>query len=381
MQGHNFLAITVWLLILNAANLWTFLGMPTAEREADFFGVCVTPEVYRSVGRHLLRQYWLWLAAAFLVIEAACVLVPVYLDKLALGLYLQFAAAFLVPASGFVLLDVFHRKAEPFKVEGESRPAATFALSLRPRRLAQYTHWAFEAAVVILGVAALAALASRYPTLPGRIPQWVDAEGRVTEWARKSFSLVFSTPILLIAAQGWILLIKHARVQAPLRLPAERAGEYLRHNEAAIRLDMNFMDLCRGMCLGGVVAFTWGFIVMPAEEVHLIPPGASAAPNLFLAVLCAVWLAGFFYYLHRTRVINRKLRPVEAPDVALKPPDNSGFYAGGLIYYNPDDPARVVKGPRSFTLNWANQWSYIYLAGTLGVVLLMAWWLWATWLL
>jgi len=381
MEMNHYLSVTAWLLILNAINLWTFMSMPTAQREEDFFGVRVTPEVYRGAGRHILHQYWFWLVAAFIAIEVACALVPVYLNKLVLGLYLQFATTFLIPASCFALLDVFHGKAEVFKVEDRGGPAASFALSLKPRRLSDYTHPAFEAMVAIVSIVLLLGLAYRYPTMPGRIPVLVNSQGQVTEYMRKSFSLVFSTPTFLIYTQGWLLLLKHARVQGPLRLPTERTAEYLRYSEASVRLDMNFLDSGRGMALAGAIAFAWDFIFMPAEEVHSVPKDALAPFGGFLFLVSVIWLAGFLYYLYRSRVIGRKLKPVEAADLTREPIDASHLYVGGLIYYNPDDPARIVKGPRWYTLNLANKWSYIYVVYPVGVLLLAAWWLWSTWLL
>ena len=66
------------LLAFGLLMLLAFMYVPVMRGEDAFFGVRVSPEIYRGEGRRLLHRYWLWLFLIFIQIEAIGLLISFY---------------------------------------------------------------------------------------------------------------------------------------------------------------------------------------------------------------------------------------------------------------------------------------------------------------
>ena len=66
------------LLAFDLLMLLTLMYVPVMRGEGAFFGVRISPEVYRGEGRRLLHRYRRWLFLSFIQIKAIGLLISFY---------------------------------------------------------------------------------------------------------------------------------------------------------------------------------------------------------------------------------------------------------------------------------------------------------------
>jgi uncharacterized membrane protein len=356
--------LLVWMLF-DLIMLAGFFWMPVLRGEDAFFGVRVPAEFYRGEGRALLRRYWFWLLMVFVEVEVLGLLVSLYRAELPLA---RMASAPLTVLPAFILYILFYRQVRPFAASTENE---RFASSLRRRHLSDYTNIYLEAAVLLLTVLPSLLLVYYYPQLPERIPVHWDWLGRPDDWARKSFGTVFFLSALLIYMQGLFLLIKRGLLTVKMTLPAERTEEYLEGKEKFLRVIMRLMDWARlftALMMGGLL-----LKIVFSSVPHLNPLDRLVLVLSFASTVLLV--AGIIYFTVRLITIDRWLKRTAGRVYVQRSRDAAHWYAGGLFYYNPDDPSLFVEKMVGFgyTFNMANRWVYIYLAYMLLLPLLMSW--------
>jgi uncharacterized membrane protein len=355
--------LLIWLLV-DSILIASFCWMPVMRGEDAFFGVRVPTEFYRGEGNRILRRYWFWLLMLFIEIEAAGVLVSIYRPELPLA---RIASLPLVVLPAVILYILFYRQVKPFAASDEQRVAS----SLRRRHLSEYTTLYLEALILFLTVLPSLFLIYYYPQLPERIPVHWDWLGRPDQWARKSFGTVFFLSLILVYVQGLFLLIKHGLLTVKMTLPAERAEEYLRGKEEFLATTMKLMDWARvlvSVMLGALllnIVFTSVEHLRPLTVIVII---LNALSILLLFASCA-------YFIARLVKIDRGLKRAVGRVYVQRGRDAAHWYAGGLFYYNREDPALFVEKLVGFgyTFNMANPWVYLYLAYALLPPLVMSW--------
>jgi uncharacterized membrane protein len=154
----------IFLLAFDLFLLMVFMFVPVMRGEDAFFGVRVSPEVYKGEGRRLLRRYWFWMVMIFIEIEAIGFVFLLYKGRTE---FTQVAPRLLLLPITMLLYVVFYRQAKQLQLTEEHQ---RFASALKTRRLADYTVLALEVIVVILTIAPVLLLVYYYPQLPERIP-------------------------------------------------------------------------------------------------------------------------------------------------------------------------------------------------------------------
>lgn len=358
MSSTLILLFGVDLIILVA-----FLFLPVMRGEDAFFGVRVSPEVFRGEGRKVLHRYRLWLVMTFVEIEAIGLLVTFYRGRTDFGMI---APRFLFAPFAMLFYVIFYRKAKRLELEAEHQ---RFASSLKTRRLADYTNIALELATVVLTVVPVLTLIYFYPDLPERIPMHWNWRGDPDEWARKSYFAVFSLAGMLVYLQVLLLSVKRGVLGVKMTLPAEHTEDYLRLKEQALTLTVGFMDWMRLLLcvmLGGLasnIAFT------AVDRLHY----------LSRIVIIAIWVSGVLMFvalgvaIYRFYKIDRRLKTEVGRVYVQRQRDATHWYLGGLIYFNREDPALWVEKlvGWGYTCNMGNKWVYVYLALMIGVPLLL----------
>lgn len=344
--------ILIWLLV-DALLLGSFCWMPVMRGEEAFFGVRVSTDFYLGEGRRLLHRYWFWLLMLFAEIEATGILVSIYRAELPLA---RVAAMPLLVLPATILYVLFYRQVKPFAA---SDAGERFASALKRRRLSEYTNVYLEMAVLCLTVIPSLFLIYYYPQLPEKIPVHWDWRSRPDGWARKSFGTVFFLPLMLVYMQGLFLLIKHGLLSVKMTLPAERTEEYLRGKEEFLRTIMRMMDWLRVLLAAMMSALLLNIVFSSVEHLrHLVAIVAlvDSLSTLLLLATCA-------YFIVRLIRIDRELKRKVGRVYVQRGRDAAHWYAGGLFYYNPDDPAIFVEKLVGFgyTFNMANPWVYVYL--------------------
>ncbi|MDT4896786.1 MAG: hypothetical protein QOH25_1863 [Acidobacteriota bacterium] len=353
----------ILLLGFDLLMLAVFMFVPVMRGEDAFFGVRVSPEVYRNEGRRLLHRYWLWLFLIFIQIEVIGLLVSFYKGRTE---FAQIAPRFLFLPCVMLFYVIFYRQAKRLELVEEHQ---RFASSLKTRRLADYTNLALEIAIVILTIAPILVLVYYYPQLPERIPTHWNWKGEPDEWARKSYYAVFSLAAMLVYMQGLILIIKHGLLGVKMTLPAEHAEDYLRLKEAALALTVRFMDWMRLLLC----------IMLGSLATNIAFSAVEHLRFLSRVVTVAAWAAGLLMFaaiafaIYRFYRIDRRLKSEVGRVYVQRQRDAAHWYLGGLIYFNREDPALWVEKlvGWGYTCNLGNKWVYAYITLMIGIPLLL----------
>lgn len=366
------------LFLLNAQMLSSWLVNPIAHREEAFFGLRVKPEVLSGPGQRVLHQYRVWLVTTFIAFETINLCLPIYLHKLSYLLYLRSASNVLWPVCAIILFGVFQERVKVFGVVEQKEKVVGVALSLKTRRLRDYTNITFEVINASIFLAALLISIYGYAALPERLPTHASWRGVIDGWAPKNFHTMFGGLIWLVYIQIGLVLLKSALVHSPKALPLQQTEERLQYSEKFLRLATNWLDWARGVWLFSMLGGIYGVLIwlhdgpkLMANVVHVSTLGIViniASQVIFWSLVTLPTL----HFIYRQYQLDREMKPVEWSRLP-RPIDEEHFSLGGLIYFNPDNPALLVKGPRVHTINLANQWVYLCVAYFIGVALLIAW--------
>lgn len=244
--------------------------------------------------------------------------------------------------------------------DGVWQPSRAVALSLRVRRLADYTSVPFETTLALVTGLALGLLAYDYHA-------WAES-GEMHEGLAEFFAL----PLLFVYMQLGGLLLKHGLVRLRQWLPGERTEAFLRWREEALRYYVWGCDGVRALW-----TFALAYVALHAhfgdDRDRVAWDRVRIAAVLVLAVLLAATFGGLVRHRRRMTALRRELEPVEAFASPPRLLEADRYYLGGLIYYNAENPAVFVVGPRAVALNVAQARAYLYAAYMTGLVLLVLW--------
>jgi hypothetical protein len=332
------LLVLVGFRLASARRFWR---LPTKQGPDWFFTAEVGRDFYAGPGAALARRYRLWLAAPFAV-DAVAVGLLAAADRLEYALHEQFAAMVLTAVFYNLLVANFAVRAKALAPAAETRPPTAVYLSLEPRRLRDHTVWAVEALVLGLTAASLALVAAA--------PR-EDARGAALE------------VVWLLYIQAGLVLLKQVFVRWRVKLPARRTEEYARWRAAWLAYHLRVFDAVR--------------VIMAVALFHLSTSVAGVDPPLPVALVVWVLLvAAYLAYCVRERrrlaVVEREVEPLTlAREFPASPVAEGRYVAGGLFFFNADNPAVLARGPAGVALNLANARTYLWAAYLSGLVLLV----------
>ena len=338
-------------MLIGLFALALFMWMPVMRGEEAFFGVRVNREFYDNEGKRLLHRYYFWLVMTLVEIEAIPFIIAMFRPQMS---FARLAWLVLFMPAAQILYIVFYQKVKPYAIVDENQK---FASALINRKLADYTSIGLEILIAVAVLAPVPVLAYFYPDLPDKIPVHWDLRGVPNRWAPKSFGSVFSAPIMMIYLQGMMLLIKHGLMQAKMTLPAQRTKEYLQSKEEVLKVNMQMIDIVRlflSLMMGAISLSIIVYVLAPSNV-----PLITAA--IFGLALLTMITTGYFIY--RMMIVNRKMKEKFGRSYVQRQSDADRWYWGGLIYYNPDDPALMVEKlvGVGYTFNMGNKRVYLYL--------------------
>jgi uncharacterized membrane protein len=332
--------------------------LPLKHGENFFLGQRVGPGFYRDAGKPLLRRYHFALV------------IPLLLDvPLAAWLLLSWRHMYfvveqllaLVITSVLYNLMVVHFSSRAASIAGpqEERPT-TVQLSMEPRSLRDHTVLVVEVVIVLATVLSLGLLARSY--LLSVAPGADHAAARALRGA------VVATTWCLYWQIGFLLL-KRVFVRWRMPLPANRTEDFRRWRAAWLSHHLKTFDAVRVLwalaLLSGMVWINYG---------HAWPKPAQ------IAVLCAMLLGMAVYVVYVVRqgrrliAAEREMKPIELAKEFPRSPIATGRYlAGGLLYFNRDNPGVIVRSTQGIAVNLAHPSTYIWFAYFLGLIALGIW--------
>jgi uncharacterized membrane protein len=362
-MSDNPLAQMLWFLLAEIGLVGILLYLlPVLTRPEIFFAVTV-PAGFRGTAeaKGILRRFR---AALFIHTAVAAALTAAgfalhHLWLLFAGLYWQSLGAFLAFRSG-------RRKVLPHA----AAPSHVREALLAPRQAGPLGHRMLQLGPFGILTAACIYLNARWESLPVRFPVHWGMDGKPNRWASRSFLGVYGAVLTGFAICAGMAFLAYATLHWSRQVRA--TGTAAAHEE-------KFRNTQIGILIGGEyfisLLFSW-LSLMPLR--HSQEMGASKAVVL-LATLGFV--TGIFIAVIRTGQGGVNLVDAgadatasipEAPSIGDRTPDRC--WKGGMIYYNPDDPALLVEKRFGigYTLNFGNGRSWLVLVGIVLVPLILA---------
>ncbi len=191
-------------------------------------------------------------------------------------------------------------------------------------------------------VGAAGYLWSRYSELPARYPVHWDAAGHANRYVAKSPMAVFATPLISLTSLPLVLVVALGICFASRR---GSSGEQTGWASKFRRLNLAMMTTIMWLVSG---------LTSVASVAPLLPAGAMGW--LMWVLTGALLLAIFSFAVPLIRMsVERTAGSDATPDSCWK---------GGVVYYNPGDPALMVEKRRGigYTINFGNRLSWSLMA-------------------
>lgn len=360
MEGALIYRLVIDLML--AAGL---AAMPVMRGEEAFFGVRVGRDFYEGRGRRILRTYRFGLAVTLAIYEGLMLGLSRFLNEEPMS---QTVLMLLMIVTGTALYIYSYRRVRPFEVRGERQ---RFAISLKPRGVDGHRNVYFYSALIMILAAPFILIPIFYPSMPDVIPVHWNMRGEVDGWARKSVSAVLVLPALSVYLQGLFLLLKRGMLGVKMTLPAERSEEYLHYKEESLRVAVALVEWLSLLCALLLTTLA-AIMIMAGSEYQQFIQTYMVKVVLVIGSLMMLCLA---YYLYRIWEVNKKMKEATGRVYVQRETDAAGWYGGGLIYYNPEDPAVFVEKMvgLGYTINLGNKRALVYLFYILGLFAFTAW--------
>jgi uncharacterized membrane protein len=300
-------------------------AIPNITRRNILFGSAVTPDFRHSAdGRRSVAEFRFLIAITLAVVVCALFLLPQ--DFLALVIV---GGPLVLLCAGTLGFLREHRRVARFAVEPLS--VREVNVSNAPDAAPSYV-WAGAGPFAVLAVAA-AYLHVHWREIPGRFPVHWGLDGQPDRWSSRSVHGVYGPLFFAAELCAWMLMTALA-----LWFGARRS--HFR------RVVFGTLILCEYL-IAALVA------VLSITPLVSVPVWAVVLGFVILLLPSLIAMA---------HVI---ADPREPPDAT----PNSAW-KGGIIYYNPNDPAILVEKRTGlgYTLNFGNRWS---LALALGLVCIL----------
>lgn len=204
-----------------------------------------------------------------------------------------------------------------------------------------------------------------YPSLPERIPEYLNLRGEVAVWGQKSVLSVFRLPLMALDLQMLCLLMKYGLWQGRSARSADDTDPPATATEESIKLSMRLGDWLRAFIAIKLGASSLEVIFYSIERFHSL----TTMTRITSWAASILGIAGAAFYGYRLLLVNRKLKSAGAGARVPRQADDS-HSRGGIFYYNPADPAWFSD--RGLP-NFANKWFYLVLICLLFLPVLMFW--------
>jgi|HubBroStandDraft_1064217.scaffolds.fasta_scaffold01658_12 hypothetical protein len=310
-----------------------------------FFNAHVQPDFYTGAGGKILHRYRMRMCIPFLV--DIPVAFAIFLSgNLPLLSLLMLGLCALIHINHAFSVDLAERQARPFAVPEAEQPVSAMALSLKPRRLRDYSNRKVEWALALSSVFAFAWLVRYYLFAPGH----------------HNLGLVFGVPVFYLYLHAGMLFAKRVVLAWRTPVPQAQAAEHLEAREETRKFYLRQCDWGRAAVSAGILFWPIEIGTSPAGLDRLI--GIWFAAWMAIAVVSTVWVE-----IRRKQLVAVTLRalPVKLPDFLRQ-----SEIARWPVCYQPSAPMLMLKGAHGYSLNLANRLSHLGAAYLAGLVVLFA---------
>ncbi|MBA3823649.1 MAG: DUF1648 domain-containing protein [Ktedonobacterales bacterium] len=325
--------------------------VPAIFRPTNLFGVTVAPDAARQPeGRAIIRRWRASIAALGLAgIALTVALAP--LEPVVV--LLARTGILLVVALGQVALYIgSHHQAQALAIP-EAGAVRTASLAARPH--VPLIPWWWEALPLALIGGTAFVLAQQYAAAPAIIPVHWNINNMVDRTAAKSVGSFFLMVWMQVGLYALLTFITAT-------LSRTRIGNNATTGSQQYRLAIaRYLFFVKGMII--VLLGTMGLVIANNSVTNTTPSTALfIAPLGFVVVVLAVGTFIFFRYGQGGWRVDARAGTLPAAD---NMPDSA--WKGGVLYYNPNDPALFVerRSGMGFTLNFGHRGSWLFMGGLL----------------
>jgi uncharacterized membrane protein len=338
----------LFLFIVFYLEIILFYYLPIYNGKGTLFGTIIKDEVFEIEGKRILKNYRVGLMAFASVFFVAMLLTISYsLKSLP---YLYIVLTFTLSLWLFVSL----RKAWSLR---KSNVITKFAVSLKQRKLKDYTRYWLEIAVVVFTIAPFAVLYYFFPQLPDQVPVHWGFNGQADRWEAKSLITVFAPLLVGLFVQIPLFCLKAETIKARMRVPLENAEKIFSLKEMSLLANCNLLDWIRLMVAVLFANIASSILAVLANE------SVSIFINIWVWVTALLLLVGIGYFFFQLKTINREIKAIAGQFTFQNQPEAESWN-NEVFYYNKNDPSFMVEKPSGtgYTFNFANQKSWFYLA-------------------
>jgi len=243
-------------------------------------------------------------------------------------------------------VDLAERQARAFAVAEDEKPVASLMLSLKPRRLRDYTNPKLELVLGLSTVLAIAGLVRYYLAAP----------------EHHDWRFVFGSPVLLLYIQAGLLFLKRGIVGWRTPVPQEHAEEHLQAREEARKVYLKVVDWNRISTAAALLFWPLLLRTSPAQRSSLF--------NLWFLAWIGISVGLTIWHeseRKRLRDLDRRARPMKLPDL-LGQSESSRW----PVCYQPSAPMLVLRGAHGYSVNLANTFAQLGAAYMAGFIVLIA---------
>jgi len=321
-------------------------GLQPMRRGRDwFFDVHVQPDFYTGAGKKILHRYWMRMLIPFAIDIPLAVMIFLtgrflFLNWLVLGL------SALIHINHSFSVNLAERQARFLALPETERPVACMALSLKPRRLRDYSNPKVEWALALACMVAFVWLVRYYFAAP----------------EHHNLRLVFGVPVFLLYLQLGMLFVKRVVLAWRTPVPQTQAAEHMEAREEARKYYVRVCDWNRA-AIAAAILF-WPI------ELSVSPAGLGRLLSVWFAIWMAISVVSFVWIEIRRQQLSTlavRARPVKLPDFL-----GQSEIAKWPVCYQPSVPLLMLKGARGYSLNLANALTHVGAAYVIGLVVLLA---------
>ena len=220
--------------------------------------------------------------------------------------------------------------------------------------LRNLTSLKFEIFIVAFTILPFFILAYFYSLLPERVPQFLTVTGEVATWVEKSVISVFRVPLMAVLTQIVCLLMRYGTLQSGTLASLGVAGEQSKLREQYLRLNASLWDWFRWTVAFKMSAESLSTVFLSLERFKFL-----ARPTFVITAMASlIGVAGALFYLYRLLAVKRDMKARFGDEYVPKSVDTRRVY-GGVLYFNPSDPALFVS---KYIFNLANKWAWLFIA-------------------
>lgn len=312
-----------------------------------FFNVPVQPDFYTGAGRKMLHGYWMRMFIPFAldIPIAMAIFIPGHLQSMA---WLMLAQLALIHVNHVFSVDIAERQSRQFATAEAEKPVPLLMLSLKTRRLRDYSNPKVEAVIALSTIIAVVGLIRYYVAAP----------------ETPNPRLVFGGAALLLYGQLGFLLAKWVVVAWRMPVPQAQAEEHLEAREQARKLYLHVCDSCR---------ITYSVLLLSCLILlYASPSNRGRLSSIFLTASLAIGVVLQIWQEIRRKTVlavSLRARPTKLPELL-----GQSETLRWPLCYHPSAPMLVLKGARGYSLNLANmlaQLSAAYLAGLIALIALL----------